>query len=343
MRIITPRMQSIANASLGADADDAISRLLCKIEASWQRMEFDGAGQCATYWLQKLQWICTDLARARNRRTVVEADYARTRYGAGTDGIAYHDDAVERRDFLQLVLNVARASGQEQICELILKGHSVRETARMLRISIATVSRRTRNVVNAVRKHMEGVARFPREERGFEMNFERAGNIMRVVQSGKLLAVVELAGKEVKSIVVKTKSITAADIVNAVKLYLKDECPAIAEEAAVAAPNTPQEAAESAADAAPAAPLSKPAPVNKNRHNKPPIDLTAIRKFPATVQEWQERCGGKGYCLGGSGHAVNKRFHPGYDAKLKSALKRIGSDAAKALAKELGWFDMIKW
>ena len=73
------------------------------------------------------------------------------------------------------------------------------------------------------------------------------------------------------------------------------------------------------------------------------LDLSKVKDFPANLAEWQKKCGGAGYCLGGSGQPVAKRFKPGYDAKLKSNLKRVGSANAQSIAKELGWFSMIKW
>lgn len=71
--------------------------------------------------------------------------------------------------------------------------------------------------------------------------------------------------------------------------------------------------------------------------------LDTLKDFPASLEAWQKKVGGKGKCLGGSGQDVKKRFAPGWDAKLKSALKRVGSANAKSLAKELGWEKIIKW
>ena len=77
--------------------------------------------------------------------------------------------------------------------------------------------------------------------------------------------------------------------------------------------------------------------------SKKALDLSKLKDVPATLEAWQVLVGGNGYCLGGSGQAVIRRFRPGYDAKLKSCLKKLGTANAKKLAKALGWQEMIKW
>lgn len=88
----------------------------------------------------------------------------------------------------------------------------------------------------------------------------------------------------------------------------------------------------------------KPKPkANPDLAPRAPLDLASITEVPDNVDDWKKVCGGDGYCMGGSGQPVAQRFRPGYDAKLKGLLRRLSTDNAKALAKELGWFDKINW
>lgn len=71
----------------------------------------------------------------------------------------------------------------------------------------------------------------------------------------------------------------------------------------------------------------------KSVHNP----FEGLKDVPPTLKEWQKKCGGEGYCLGMSKQKVTRRFRPGYDAKLKSFLNRLGTPNAKKLQKALGW------
>lgn len=68
-----------------------------------------------------------------------------------------------------------------------------------------------------------------------------------------------------------------------------------------------------------------------------PLDIALRDGFPATLDEWREHCGGKGYCQGGSGKKVKGKFAQGWNATLKSALKKTNTENARRLLAELGW------
>jgi len=167
---------------------------------------------------------------------------------------------------------------------------------------------------------------------------------LKVVVDKKVIALVTVsdAGDEIEGIEVRKGGPVAKDsIVSGVCQHLGIKTKK--------AGDTEPKAEKKAGDTEPKAEKKAPAKAKVKKEAGPmllpidPVDMTEFKDFPKNLELLQKKMGGKGYCLGGSGLPVGRRFKPGYDAKLKSQLKRVGTANAKAIAEELGWGKLIRW
>ena len=348
--VIWPLIKGMCHAKAchalsSADADDLVSEYSFSVWSMLQTPKFrknkNNAEHVKSYLLRVFKFRIIDYIRKRKRVNLMLEDYA------PYHPQFYDDNVVDNITKKELVMYAEKISpNHSKVMQLILDGWSYREIGMQLGLGASTI----------VRYVKEGMARLSLDERvdreqveveqettnrkdgavmATQLTFKQAGNVLKVISNKIVVALATLAddSKSVVGIEVRKDSPVAQNVIqSAVYQHLgivseKKATPAVAKAPAGAVAKVKKEA-----------PKANPALMPKQG-----LNLDNIKDVPATIKDWAKKCGGEGYCLGGSGMPVGRRFKPGYDAKLKSVLKRLGTPNAKALAKELGWSAMIKW
>ena len=355
------------------DAQDVISEFMIYMNRIISEKKFNNQQHMEGYLVTKFKSMVIDFVRKRNRRDKLKVDLepascgTRKRWCTTDKDSKYividdnlirplsnyreHVNHMDRTD----VMDVAYKMGLSKITSRYLRQYSYREIADQLQMSTATVSRSVHTVMRRVRhldrlryecddhsKDNQGNSPNRREDNTMstvaeapDMTARIKGNKIEIIdEDDKLLAVASVDKEgEIKSLVIKDKG-------------AKEHRDDILELAEANLDRVDQSASKikTKGKASAKKTSKKEAPkVDPSLKAKKALDLKTLKDIPGTIEGWQKKCGGKGYCLGGSGQPVARKFKPGYDAKLKSTLKRIGNGNAKKLAKALGWKDKINW
>ncbi len=349
----------------GADVDDLISGFMFEVwlDCDQHKRKFEDKNHAERYFIRKFKNYVIDYIRSRNRHTKLVQDYA----------LHFVDDCNDSvyEIYSDLICSAGVLYGEtgKKLMALKLEGRTSREIESITGVPYRTVCYKVEKSV----AHMSHDERLPCEE-GRTRNDGRCGNQMEevvmatvkkvkkvaksaaggmvcafadgktnrvnVLVNEKLVAVARVIGTTISTVSLKVKDVDKDQLVESITSFLSASKPAAGEEKGSGAPGTPK--AKKAKT--PVAKENKPA-VNptEGKAIKKGVALDGLEDVPATVEEWQAKCGGEGYCLGGSGQPVARRFRPGFDAKLKSCLRRLSTPNAKKLAKELGWTDKIAW
>ena len=323
------------------DAEDLVSEYSFSVWSMLQTPSFlkgkNDAEHAKAYLIKIFKYRIIDFLRDRKRRNVLMDNYGQVQP-------QYHlDDTLRKITKKELGIEAFKISDMHgKVIALMLEGLSYREIGKKLGYGASQIARYAR----------DGMARLSSDERvsggeggnaksnhkevtmaKVKMSYKQKGNVLKVVVDKKVIALVTVsdAGDEIEGIEVRKGGPVAKDsIVSGVCQHLGIKT-------------------KKAGDTEPKAEKKAPAKAKVKKEAGPmllpidPIDMTEFKDFPKNLELLQKKMGGEGYCLGGSGLPVGRRFKPGYDAKLKSQLKRVGTANAKAIAEELGWSKLIRW
>lgn len=338
-----------AKSAMGhADAQDLVSEFSFSVWSMLQDPKFklskNSPEHAKAYLLRIFKFRIIDFMRSRKRMNVALEEFTPFQPQFHHDNT---DTLITLKEVRQQAYNISRT--HLAVFSMTMDGWSCREIGLDLGMGASSVSRILR----------DGVARMSSDERvsgvdvvtsdsrvktkrkvgltvmASKLTFKQSGKTVKVISDKMVvaLATINEDGEGIASIEVRKDSpISKESITSALHQHLW--------------PSEKKAAVEETAAPAKAPAKAKLAPAKVDGPALQPkqgVNLDNIKDVPATIKEWQKKVGGEGYCLGGSGMPVGRRFKPGYDAKLKSCLKRLSTPNAKALAKELGWSGMIKF
>lgn len=341
----------------GADVDDLISGFMFEVwlDCNQHKRKFENKSHAERYFIRKFKNYVIDYIRGRNRYTKLIQDYTLCFTTDCNDSVySVYSDLIASANLLY-------GETGKKLMALKLEGRTSREIESMTGVPYRTVCYKIEKSV----AHMSHDERLSCEEgrtRGDgrcenqmeEVIMATVKKVKKVVKSAtggmvceftttkndrvnvmvgdELVAVAKVNGTSISTVSLKVKDVDKDQLVETVTAFLSA--------------NTKAEAATVKKVKKPAAgaKVKKPAanPV-EGKAIKKGVALDGLKDLPATIKEWQSKCGGEGYCLGGSGQPVARRFRPGFDAKLKSCMRRLSTPNAKELAKEFGWTDKIAW
>lgn len=345
-------LKTIAHNSVGYhDAQDLVSDFMMRVWAECEvgKHRFNDEGHARAHYVKCFKHRVVDYIRERGR------------YNKAMEGYTYvHARWDLSSVYANCTLNEIRAMARNaggvvfKAYRLVENGFSIPEAGAMTGIPKTSIYRAFRERL-ALRSPVERVS----DEEGDPTTEGKEIVMPNYAMSCKNGVVSVMDGPvpvaratindrlQVESVVLQKKGVDREELVDSIMEYVKSSVtlemiPKRSDDAKEKMKMPTKKEVEDMKKAK-AAKKAKDAPVKPDLPVRKAIDLTTLKDVPATLDKWIAQCGGDGYCLGGSGQPVARRFRPGYDAKLKSVLKRLGTANAKALAKELGWFQMIKW
>lgn len=342
----------------GADGDDMVTEFQFFVWGviTSGTINFNSADHAKAYFIRSFKNRLVDAHRRRQSRAQRDTDYAVFFDRYTPSGVMAHMYMV---DLLDSATHLS--DGHLRVLKLIMDGHTYREIADIVPLSKASIQRMFKDVVRhaltservSCGEASEGQTEM-KKGTGMGWSYTFAKGVVSVMEGKGLVAEATLDNDlDIVGLRLKRKGLDQDALLDGVREYVaanvtKEQVAEVDAASEVIIPPKKEGASTMATDktvkkAAPAAKAKAKKAVAPDLPAKPALDLTKLKDVPATLADWQKKVGGKGYCLGGSGLPVASRFKPGYDAKLKGILKRLGTPNAKALAKELGWFDMIKW
>jgi DNA-binding transcriptional regulator GbsR (MarR family) len=310
----------------GTDVDDILQEVAL---SSWMAHE-NGERCTPSFWASKARWLTIDhLRRHRRVQPIPEFwDVEDPRMPCPT---------MARQDVVALL--------GPRLGTLVCRGYTLTEIAKETGVSKATVSRVVAKVKEMVMSHKLRIKEF-----GIPIGDTRK---FRVYQGDVWVASVVMC-KETREVVMRARNVdVSVEDINSVLDAAYTSKPDVNEvrsnNAELGSAGTLGSSLQETEDMKRKKKEAKKASAAKARAKKSAIPAGFLcgdvkgDDFPPTLEKWAEMCGGVGNCLGGSGFKVKARFKPGWDAKLKSALKQKGTDNAKALADQLGWLTLIRW
>ena len=313
------------------DAEDLVSTFSVWV---WQQCVSDffkdkEEGHVIGYLVRSFKHRTIDWVRKRGRETKLMAKLK----------VTNQQRVVPTPIFLRYDLSVLALEQQvdHTIVVGLLEGRDYKEIAQEAGCSRATVCRKVQGLRDAM-KRTEDEERLFLEELREQLGKQEVA--MKVVkkEEGKyavkvdeeIVAHVGVKDGKVRSVIITKAGTNKDEVLDAVKEELGGK---------KAGKKTPAKKTPVKKTAAKKTPAKK----ETAKKSKPKADISKVKIGAATIKGQIKAAGGEGKCLCGCGAKVAKRFLPGHDARLKSALKQAGTKAAKALAKEFGWDKLIKW